>query len=71
MRFVGLSLSLLLSHLSPHNSITFVGTGDPLQRGDIIVVLAHREGEDPHLGAETPEQWVRLPQYGHHERQKT
>lgn len=29
--------------------LTFVGTGHPLQRGHVVVVLPHGEGEDPHL----------------------
>lgn len=29
--------------------LTFIGTGDPLQRSHIVVVLANGEGEHPHL----------------------
>lgn len=33
----------------PTAHLTFVGTGDPLQRGDVVVVLADREGENTDL----------------------
>lgn len=33
----------------PGRTATFVGAGHPLDGPLVVVVLAHREGEDPHL----------------------
>lgn len=34
---------------------TFVGAGHPLDRPFVVVVLAHGEGEDPHLPGQKSE----------------
>lgn len=39
--------------MSASYPLTLIGTGYPLQRCDIIVMLANREGEDTNLNGET------------------